>query len=258
MGGLKKSLLTLLLLLFAVSLKAQQLKPQAVFDQANTLLQQGKINQALSKYQQLTSDEHFSGALFINMGYVYLKLGKMGKAKYFFLRAKQFDETAKKAQNALQFVNSQLSHQSVALPPLPWEQALNWLQRVLGTAVILGIGLILLNIGIFGLIGNWFRKRRSSVIPKITISIAVLGALIILLSFYVDYREQRYSQAVMIAQKTNVLKKPTTDATLINKAYEGYRFTVDHQKSKNKKSWVYIEMSNGSQGWIRREEIMIL
>lgn len=258
MGGLKKSLFTILLLLVAVTLKAQQPNPQAVFDQANTLLQQGKITQALNKYKQITKADHLSGALFINMGYAYLKLGQTGKAKYYFLKAKQFDQTAKKAENALRFVNSQLSHQSVELPPLPWERALNWLQRVLGTTVILGIGLILLNIGIFGLIGNWFSRKHSSFIPKMAGTIAGLGVIVILLSFYIDYRQQRYSKAVMVTQKTNVLKKPNTDSALVNKAYEGYQFTVDHQKSKTDKTWVYIEMSNGSQGWIRREEIMIL
>ncbi len=243
---------------FSTGLKAQQQNPQIIFDQANQLLQQGKTVQALDRYQQLVERGQLSGALFINMGYSYTRLGELGKAKYYFLKAKQFEETRKEARSGLKYVESQLSHQSGILPALPWEKALKWLQVAIGPALLLGIGLVLLNIGIFVLVGSWFREKSPSFIQKTATGIAAAGMLVVLLSFYIDYRRQRYSKAVMVTQKANVLKKPTQESRLINKAFEGYSFTVDHKKSKSSDSWVFVQMSNGSEGWIKKEEIMIL
>ncbi len=245
-------------MLLPACLQAQQQNPQVLFDNANELLQEGKIVQALNGYQQLVEREQFSGALFINMGYAYTQLGKLGKAKYYFLKAKRFDETQEKAVSGLNYVESQLRHQSVVLPTLFWEDALSWLQTTLGPAFLLGIGLILLNAGVFILIGNWFAEKPSSIITKTATGIAAAGILVLLLSFYIDYRQQRYSKAVMVTTAANVVEKPADDAALVNKAYEGYTFVVDHKKSEGHENRMFVEMSNGSQGWIQREEIMIL
>lgn len=253
----KKSFAFVLFMLIAINGSAQQ-NQQGIFDKANHLLKDGKIVQAIDSYQQLAQREQVSGALFINMGYAYLQLGKLGKAKYYYLRAKSFEETQKKAEAGVKYVESQLSHQSVVLPPLPWEKALNWLHATFGAVLLLGMGLILINFGVLILATSWLRKKYSPVIPKITTALAAVGVLIILLSFYIDYRQQRYSKAVMITPQTNVVKQPTREAVMVNKAYEGYSFTVDHKKSRNHNQWVYVRMSNGSWGWIRRQEIMIL
>ncbi len=253
----RKALL-ITLLLFPVVLKAQQQSPQSIFDEGNQLLEQGKIVLALNRYQQLVENEQLSGALFINMGYSFMQLGKLGKAKYYFLKAKRFEETRDEAKAGLNVVESQFSHQSVILPALPWEKALNWLRITFGSTLLLGIGLLLINLGVFGVIGSWFREKQSSFLQKTAAGIAAAGVLVVLLSFYIDYRQQRYSKAVMVTNQAKVLKKPAQEAALINKAFEGYSFTVDHQKSKNNENWVFVQMGNGSEGWIKRKEIMIL
>lgn len=257
MNGFRKTVLAILITLSATAIYAQS-STQLTFNKANKLLQQGKIVQALDRYNQLVEQDKVSGPLFINTGYTYMQLGKLGKAKYYFLKAKSFDETRQKAKEGLHFIENQLTHQSVVLPTLPWERALSWLQLVLGATPILAIGLILLNGAVFILVYHWIRRKPRSITPKVSGVLATAGILIMFLSFYMNYRQQRYSGAVMVTPQANVLEKPAQKATLINKAYEGYSLTVDHKKSRGHEQWIFVEMSNGAHGWIRRDKIMIL
>ncbi len=250
--------IVLFVVLIPNGVTAQQQNAQATFNQANQYLQNGKIAQALDQYQKLVKQNRVSGALFINMGYSYMKLDMPGKAKYYYLKAKQFDETRNEAERGLKYVDESLSHQSAVLPALPWEQALNWLQINMGAVMLLGIGLILLNAGIFFFIGCWFIDRSVALLPKIATAIAATGVLILLLSFYVDYRQQRYHKAVMVTQQASVRERPDAKAPHVNEAYEGYSFTVDQRKSAGRENWKYVQMSNGTHGWIPAEEIMIL
>lgn len=237
---------------------AQQQNPQLVFDRANQQLEEGNTQQALTLYHQLETDNKLSGALFMNLGVGYVRLDSMGKAKYYFLKARRFEETEQQAIDALDYVENRFSHQSAVLPELPWQKALNWLGSEVGSATLLGIGLLLFNLGIIGFIGYWFISKSSKIWSRSALATIVTGGLIILISFYVNYRHQRYSKAVMITQQANVLEQPQPQATIINQSFEGYTFTVDHQKSNGQNNWSYIRMSNGLYGWIPTKEIMIL
>lgn len=260
MNCTSKSILISLLLAFVVpgATLAQQENPQRYFDQANEQLQEGNIRQALATYRQLENQNHVSGALFINMGLSYTQLDSMGKAKYYFLKARRFDETRDRAGAGLEYVESRFSHQSAVLPELPWQTALNWLSNEFGSAFLLAIGLILFNLGILLFISTWFTRYSSRWWTRSAIATAGVGTVIILLSFFTNYRQQRYSKAVMITREASVREQPGPDAALVNEAFEGYTFIVDKKKSDGQRNWSYIRMSNGLYGWIPTKEIMIL
>lgn len=236
-----------------------QQNAQLLFDRANDALQDGNVEQALEGYHQLEQQQQLSGPLFLNMGISYIEIDSLGKAKYYLIKASRFEETEEKAQNGLEYVENQFSRQSAALPKLPWEKAVNWLRISMGPSMILGIAIILINLGVILFVTNWFIELPyPEWIKKSGISIAGLGITIMLLSFYVDYVEERYSDAVMVNMQTNILEKPASDASVVSQAYEGYSFTVDHHKSQEQQGWNYVRMSNGLYGWIPSSEIMIL
>lgn len=256
---LKNILLAVVLYAGTTGVAAQQQQhPQAVFDRANKLLQQGDIQQALTTYKTLENRNDVSGALFLNMGLSYVRIDSMGKAKYYFLKARQFEETKSQAGQALEYVESRFSRQSAVLPTLPWQQAINWIHDHIGATLLLACGILLLNFGVFLYIIPWFVNRPFSYASKIAISLAVIGGLVIALSFYIDYRSQRYQKAVMVTDEASVTEQPEPSATIVNEAFEGYMFTVDRSKSREHRGWSYIRMSNGQYGWIPTKEIMIL
>lgn len=128
----------------------------------------------------------------------------------------------------------------------------------IGVTILLAIGLILINLSITLFILPWFINRFRRAFITSAIVIIIIGILAMFSSFYINYRTHRYHKAVMISQKAKVKQKPSAKATIVNKAYEGYIFTVDYRKSGRHKGWSYIQMSNGQYGWIRSNKIMVL
>ncbi|SMO32284.1 hypothetical protein SAMN06265218_10137 [Fodinibius sediminis] len=232
--------------------------PQAVFDEANNLLAQGQINQAISQYQQLENQQKLAGALFLNLGIAYQRIDSLGKAKYYYLKSAKFPETREQAQEALKYVNTQFSHQSAVLPQLPWDRATRWLQDNIGETRLLAIGLILFNLGILLFIATWFFRELPGLIKPLSFSVLGLTVIIIAAAFYTRYVNNRYSTAVMVTQEAVVAERPLEEAALVSRAFEGYTFTVDHKRSKTQPKWSYVRMSNGLYGWIPSKEILVL
>jgi hypothetical protein len=238
---------------------APQSQAQLIFDRANDKLENGNYREALSIYRTLEGQSRVSGALFLNMGISYVHIDSLGKAKYYFMKASRFDQTAKEAVRGLEYVESRFSRQSVVLPQLPWDRVVDWLRINLGASALLGIGLLLLNLGVAAFVLTWFYSPKfKSIIQKSSLILASVGTLFLLVSFYVQYVDQRYSEAVMIHSQGNVLEQPSPDAAIVNQAYEGYTFTVDHRRSEEHPGWSYIRMSNGLYGWIDTDDILIL
>lgn len=232
--------------------------PQSVFDQANEHLSSGELQEALSLYQQLKDDQQWSGALFLNMGVTYQRMDSLGKAKYYYLKSAEFEETEEKATQALEYVDRQFSRQSATLPKLPWDRATEWLQETIGAVTLVGIGILLLNIGVLIFIGHWFIGRLSQYLRLSSFILVGLSIFVMAGGFYTYYVDQRYSTAVMVTQQTAVVENPNPEASLVSQAYEGYTFTVDHRRSEEQSNWSYVRMSNGLYGWIPTEEILVL
>jgi len=256
-----KVLLTVLVLVCAVTISTNlmaQDNAQVLFDKGNSELEDGNFSNALKEYRQINTGEFQSGALFLNMGIAYVNMDSLGLAKYYFMKAGEFDATQQRAEKALEYINKQFSRQSAVLPKLPWQQVFDWLNKNLGATVVLFIGLTLLNVGIMVFIFRWFVHLYPKFLKKAGRSVAITGLLVIGLSFYLSYLDKRYVPGVMVHEVTTIRERPDAESAAVSQAYEGYDFTVDMKKSKTAEEWVYVRMSNGQYGWIDNDEIRIL
>ena len=251
-------LLLCLFVLASLSTGYAQNSPQALFDQANEQLNAGQYRQAISLYQQLENSNQWSGALFINLGISYQRIDSLGKAKFYYLKATEFEDTESQASQALTFIDDQFSHQSATLPKLPWDIATDWLKQHIGAIPLVAAGLILFNIGILIFIARWFFRTMPKFTKHISLAILSLALLVTITGLYTHYVADRYHKAVMVTEQSRVLENPQDEASMVSQAFEGYTFTVDKDKSKDHPNWSYVRMSNGLYGWIPTKEIMIL
>lgn len=250
--------LSIAALLFIVWPVLGQSNAQLRFDRANDALQNGSYQQALDIYRTLEHDSTVSGAMFLNMGISYVQLDSLGKAKYYFLKASRFDETEEKANQGLEYVEQRFSRQSAVLPKLPWDKAVDWLKINVGSVTLLGLAILIINMGVVVFVTTWFWAPFERPMQRAGISSVSAGIILLFLSFYVQYVDNRYSEAVMVHNQTNVVEKPSDEATIVSQAYEGYSFTVDEFQSRDHPGWSYVRMSNGLYGWIPDNQIMIL
>lgn len=247
----------LLFFLIPLTVSAQQ-NEQLLFDQANTLLEDGNYFDAIQAYKTIEQSGQVSGGLFLNMGIAATQLDSMGLAKYYFLKASRFVTTNEEATKALQYVSSQFSRQSATLPKLPWDKAVDIMKDGIGAFGVFLIGFCLVVLSILLVIAKWFRWLSFNRINSIIATFVVSGLLILLLSFYVDYVDQRFSEAVIIVTETQVMQQPGESSDLVSLAYEGYSIVVDNRKSRTSEGWYYIRLGNGQFGWIQPEAAKIL
>src|SRR5699024_7208219 len=216
----ERSLIPYILLIILVGTHSSpdgyaQQNPQAMFDKANTLLNSRQHVQAIQQYHKLENQQHFSGALFLNMGIAYQRTDSLGKAKYYYLKSATFEETEAQARQALEYINTQFSHQSAVLPKLPWETAIDWLNDHIGAQALLGAGLVAFNIGIIIFITCWFYTRLPKLVKSLSYTFIGLAMLVIATAFYTQYTANRYSMAVMVTEEAPVTETPQKSASLV-------------------------------------------
>ncbi|WP_421773013.1 hypothetical protein [Gracilimonas sp.] len=255
---MKKLLLCSVWLLLSFTASVAQQSPQAIFDEANTLFENGDHTEALSLYRSIEKSGNVSGALYLNMGIAAVQLDSLGLAKFYFLKAKAFNTTASQGETALDYVNSQFSRQSAVLPKLPWDRAVKWINEVPTASGLFLIGFIITIAGLILLYLSWFNRLSFQNISSYVIALVIAGSGLAGLAFYADYVNQRYNAAVLITNSQRVLQAPNADATLESIAYEGYDLTVDHWKSEEQPDWLYVRLGNGQYGWIQDSGVKIL
>lgn len=246
----------LVILIFSGNALAQS--SQAIFDEANSYFTSGELNEAMQRYRSIEKNGIVSGALYLNMGLTAIQLDSTGLAKYYFLKALEFDSTKDQAENALQYVNTQFSRQSATLPKLPWDRAVEWLNEGPGAFLIFNLGIVLICIGLLILITHWYKVFKISSSVWVISGLLIVGALIVSISFYIDYVERRYQEGVIIIDSRRVLQEPAEESNLVSIAYEGYDITIDQWKSENTDGWLYVRLGNGQFGWIKSHGVKVL
>lgn len=229
---------------------------QAQFDRATTLLEEQKYAEAIKEYNVIHQNGHVSGALWLNMGVAYAQLDSLGKARYYFLRAGEFDETKKLANQSLDVIENRFSRRSAILPMLPWDRFFNLLAQFPGITGLMVIGLISLNITAAFLLAAWFWPRSSVFFKRLSMAMGILSFLFMLSSIYLTLQEDWYDIGVTIEEQATVYDKPDIDSPIVSTAYEGYTMRVHTDEQSPDGDWHYVRMANGLFGWIEKEAIL--
>lgn len=248
----------LCLIIFTLFCGPQIYAQQAAFDEANTLFENGELDDALAMYRSIEASGQVSGPLFLNMGITAVQLDSMGLAKYYFLKAQEFEATKSQSNAALEYVNGQFSRQSAVLPKLPWDRAIYWINNKITASGLFIFGFFITLCGLILLYVSWFKKPSLDKTFSAIITLIITGTALVGLAFYADYVNQRYDEAILISNSQRVMQTPEAESTLVSIAYEGYDLTVDHWKSNEHENWLYIRLGNGQFGWIQDEGVKIL
>lgn len=252
---MRKNTLFLAILFFPLMIQSQSINAQLLFNEANTVLEAGNFDEALSLYKTIEDSGYVSGALFLNIGFAAVQIDSLGLAKYYFLKAQKYESMQNDTEKALDYVNAQFSRQSAQLPKLPWEKAVHWAKESPTVSGIYLFGFLILNLGLLLLLINWLKKLEFSSFKLLFRILTFSGFSIILLAFYVDYVDARYDEAVLITSQSNVYSSPDSTAELVSTAYEGYDLIIDNKISDSNTDWFYIRLGNGQYGWISKKGI---
>jgi len=248
------TLLFILIALMSTPAAAQQ----AAFDRATTLLEEQEYSEAIDAYKSIHENGYVSGALWLNVGVAYAQLDSLGKAKYYMLRASEFDETEELAKQSIDIIENRFSRRSAVLPMLPWDRFFYFLDSLLGSAGLMVAGLLLLNLTAAFLLASWFRPDLKNLFNKLSIASGVLTVLFIFFSVFLSLQEEWYDTGVTVEDQATVFDQPDTNSAVVSTAYEGYTMRVHVEESTEAAGdrWYYVRLENGLYGWISRDAVL--
>jgi hypothetical protein len=228
--------------------KAQEI--QARYDSALNLSASGDNIAAYDSLVSIEAEGHRSGNLYYNLGVIATKLDSLSVAKLYFIAASRYPDTRQPALEGISYLDSRFPQRIADLPRLPWEQLFDWLNRTFGLSLLYGSVVFIANIGIALYMMGWYIGRPRW-LRGAYISAALYVITFLSVTLYIDSREQRFDEGVVITGQYALKESPDASSAVISQVHEGYAFTIDRHRSAQHPGWLYVRMSNGLYGWLQ-------
>ena len=243
-SGLKKRLSQLILLL-GLLLIAQPNTAEAFTSEAQTAWENGKYQVALDA-SLLSLKEKATPDLLYNVGSCYYRLGEPGKAALYYHRALELDPHHPEARQNLAFLERKMGAISRLDDDSPvWAQRLNI--PVLHSILLLLMWLFLIFL-LIRFVRPSSRVQRVSTIGLIvtTMLALLMGAV---LFFHPGTPENLSAPNAVLVSKdsTEVRTEPSAGGSVILNATPATSCRILTERG----NWSYIELPNGSRGWIK-------
>lgn len=245
---LKKGIL-LFCIMMGISVTVVAQSPQARFEEANALAEAGDAENAFGIYRELENEGFASGELFYNMGVAAYKLDSLSVSKYYTMRAAHFVQTREMALENISYLNSQFPQRAAELPDLPWERFFDYLKRTFGIGLLFGITILLANMAVVAYMAGW-KLGRPRWLRAMYHGLFLLTFSLLVITLYIDYRNARFTEAVMVDTNATVTEAPDSGSAVVAHAYDGFSFRIDLKRSQEAPGWYYVRMSNGLYGWL--------
>lgn len=233
--------------LLAGSLAAQQ-NVQQLFKQGNQYFQKGAYQKAVEAYQKILQEGYESGELYYNLGDAYFKMGKLGKARLFYERAKRFMPDDEALNANLKLLQSRLVDK-IQKPPkffltVWWESFLGLFSLSLLTyLVVIFFWLFLLAWAFYLYMKKQKRQERGKGLVIIALIIFILFSITL---FDKINHVDKVNYGVILKPAVTVYSEPRKESTEIFIVHEGTKVKILRRNA----GWLEIKLDDGKTGWL--------
>lgn len=228
--------------------------PQQVFNKANSLYQNHSYDSAANLYKSLIDHGYKNTSLYYNAGNANYKAGHWGYAVYYFEKALQQSPGNEAIENNLQLARVKATDKIDQIPTLFfinwWHYFLNMHKPngwIIGSIVFLWILVFIL---------GW--KILKPPLPKPMKWAAIVAT--VLFCIYLAgaagswYQTTNHSYAIIVEGTESIRSAPDTNSGIILEAHEGLKVKL----LDSLEGWKKIRLTNGTEGWIRSDNILTL
>jgi len=243
-------LLALGLLLIAGAL-AQT--PEQLFLEGNALYQQGKLDEALERYQAILDRGFVSGELFYNIGNVHYRSGRIARAILFYERARRRMPQDEDLQHNLQMANLLITDRIEPTPRIfiwdLWEDVKNafspggitWISYL---AYLLTLALV----GAF-ILARSYRMKRLMLLAAALGGLFTISALVIAVAKVSDLT--RTDEAIIMEAVVTVKNSPDERSSDAFVLHSGTKVRMTDRVA----DWIEIRLADGKVGWIEGSSV---
>lgn len=239
---------------FSLNLVAQG--NNALFEQGNTLYNDGKYAEAIEKYEAILDTKNHSAELYYNLANAHYKLNNVAPSIYYFEKALQLSPEDTEIKNNIAFARNMTIDAIDTVPEVGFSRfiknAINWLSfdnwSKLAVASVFGFVILFLAY-YFAYTSN---RKRMAFIGSIIMLIMALGS--VTMAFQKYSLENLDNPAIVFSQESIVKTEPNLRSEEAFRLHEGTKVQVLEEV----KSWSKIKIADGTTGWIANTDIKTL
>ena len=238
---------------FSVCINAQN---DTVFNEGNTLYNQGKYAEAIKKYEALLDKNEHAVALYFNLANAHYKLNNIAPSVYYFEKAKLLSIDDKDIENNLVFAQNMTVDAIDTLPEVGFSRIFKNIVNTFSSdswakLAISGILVFVLFFLLYHFTSATSQKRVAFVISVLGFLVAVFSLVI---AFQKNNLEIKNNPAIVFAQESRVKADPNNTSEEVFRLHEGTKVQV----LESYENWCKIEIADKTTGWIPSEDVKLL
>jgi len=248
---MKKALFIIISLLIAFNAKSQEADS---LSKANELYKSGKYQDAVLIYEYILDQGYESKELYYNLGNAYYKQNVISKAILYYEKALLLDPNDEDVIYNLELANRFVVDKIEVLPEFFITAWINDLRNMFSSdiwAIISLSSFILMLILI-----SFYLYSHDLVIKKTTFWLSFLILIISATSFIFSFKQKHKilseNTAIVISPSVTVKSSPDASGTDLFVIHEGTKVWIEDKIS----DWKEIKLSDGSKGWLKKDEIL--
>jgi tetratricopeptide (TPR) repeat protein len=227
-----------------------------LFEQGNSLYNDGKYQEAIDKYSAVLETEVHSAELYYNLGNAHYKLNHIAPSIYYFEKALQLNPNDTEIKNNLNFAKNMTLDDIDVIPEVGLSKILNNASNTLtfDTWAILAVCLVVFSVILF--INYIVSSRTKTKRFSFTLGFVTLFLMFGTLTFaFQKYKlDNSNNPAIVFAQESKVKNEPNLRSEEAFRLHEGTKIQV----LDTIENWRKIKLSDGKMGWISSEDIRLL
>ncbi len=250
---MKQIISILFVVLSFVSIKAQN---TTLFEEGNTLYNEGKYAEAIDKYMAVLETGTHSSELYYNIGNAHYKLNNIAPSIYYFEKALLLNPNDKDIKNNLAYAENMTIDAIEVVPEVGFSKIIKNITNnfnfdiwAWGAVIfaLLYVSLVLLYYFSYA-----SGRKRFAFITSI---VCLFGICITLAFAFNKYQiDKKDNPGIIFAQESQVKTEPNLRSEESFRLHEGTKVQV----LETVDDWKKIRLSDGKTGWIASEDVKIL
>jgi tetratricopeptide (TPR) repeat protein len=249
---IKKALYILIFLLGTVSIAQNE----TLFEQGNTLYNDGNYIEAIEKYQAILDSGKHSAELYFNLGNAYYKLNNIAPSIYYYEKALQMAPNDTDILNNIAFARNMTIDVVDNIPEIGFSKFVKTFTNMLSfdTWAKISVGLVILFVILF--LSYYFSytsfKKRLAFVSSLVAVVLACSALS--LAFHKYNLDKNDKPAIVFAKESQIKSEPNLRSTEAFKLHEGTKVQILDTVN----NWKKIKLADGKTGWIVSDDIKAL
>ncbi|MBR2962171.1 MAG: competence protein [Alistipes sp.] len=223
------------------------------WEEANQLYIDGKFEEALALYKQLTEQGFASAALFYNTANAYYRTGDIGHSILFYNRALRLAPAWDDARYNLEIAERHCKDNIKAVPEILLVRIMHAIRDSLSGLQWCIISIILFANMLIGALMFFVGQRNGIRRTGFYTAIVSLVLTVATTLFAASARriELSRSEAIVVGKAISVKSSPDKAATDVFVLHEGTKVNVETEID----GWCEITIANGNKGWTQQKSI---